>query len=207
MLRRLLGPPLKLDFEVALLTVYTTLALMVDYYWTFTPNKYVDRVILYLLIPLLLIVLVLRKHPAQYGMTFGDWKAGLVITTLAIGAMTIILWLLVHNDASMQKYYAPLWSGRFLAESFIEMAGWEFIFRGFLLFGYARRFGHDALWMQSVPFALAHISKPPVETLSTIFGGFAFGWVAWRTRSYLYPMLIHWYMVVAVVLLSASMKG
>jgi hypothetical protein len=114
MLRRLLGPPLKLDFEVALLTVYTTLALMVDYYWTFTPNKYVDRVILYLLIPLLLIVLVLRKHPAQYGMTFGDWKAGLVITTLAIGAMTIILWLLVHNDASMQKYYAPLWSGRFL---------------------------------------------------------------------------------------------
>jgi membrane protease YdiL (CAAX protease family) len=43
--------------------------------------------------------------------------------------------------------------------------------------------------------------------LSTIFGGFAFGWVAWRTRSYLYPMLIHWYMVVAVVLLSASMKG
>jgi uncharacterized protein len=207
MLRKLLGPPLKLDFEVALLTVYSTTALLVDYYWTFTPNKYVDRAILYLFIPLLLIVLVLRKHPAHYGMTFGDWKAGLVISAVAIGVMTVVLWWVVQNDPVMQKYYAPILGSRFLAESFIEMASWEFFFRGFLLFGYARRFGHDALWIQSVPFALAHISKPPLETLSTIFGGFAFGWVAWRTRSYLYPMIIHLYMIIAIVLLSSSMGG
>jgi hypothetical protein len=25
---------------------------------------------------------------------------------------------------------------------------------------------------------LAHVGKPAIETLSTIFGGFAFGWVA-----------------------------
>jgi len=62
-----------------------------------------------------------------------------------------------------------------------------------LLFGYARLFGSHALWLQAVPFALAHLSKPPVETYSTIFGGFLFGLVAWRTRSFVYPFLIHWF--------------
>ena len=58
-----------------------------------------------------------------------------------------------------------------------------------------------------VPFALAHISKPEVETLSTIFGGFAFGWVAYRTRSFLYPFLIHWFVASFIILIAAGVLG
>ena len=91
--------------------------------------------------------------------------------------------------------------------TFLDLIGWEFFFRGFLLFTYARRFGADALWLQAVPFALAHIGKPSIETLSTIFGGFAFGWLAYRTRSFLYPFLVHWFISTFVILVAAGAVG
>ena len=46
--------------------------------------------------------------------------------------------------------------------------------------------------------------KPEVETLSTIFGGFAFGWVAWRTKSFLYPFLIHWFIATLIIIVAAG---
>jgi membrane protease YdiL (CAAX protease family) len=76
-----------------------------------------------------------------------------------------------------------------------------------MLFGYERKFGAHALWLQAVPFALVHIGKPEVETLSTIFGGLAFGWVAWRTRSFLYPFLIHWFVASFTILAASGALG
>jgi len=90
---------------------------------------------------------------------------------------------------------------------FLDLIGWEFIFRGWLLFGYAKKYGHDALWLQSVPFALAHIGKPEVETLSTIFGGFLFGLVAWRSKSFLYAFLIHYFVFFFTVLVAGGALG
>jgi len=81
-----------------------------------------------------------------------------------------------------------------LGENVLDLFGWEFLFRGFLLFGLARRFGDEAVLLQAVPFAIAHIGKPELETLSTIFGGAAFGYLAWRTDSFFYPFLIHWFL-------------
>ena len=106
----------------------------------------------------------------------------------------------------MTNYYKPLVNGLPWL-TFLDLIGWEFFFRGWILFGYARKFGAEALWLQAVPFALAHIGKPEIETLSTIFGGFAFGWVAWRTRSFLYPFLIHWYIATLIILVSAGVLG
>lgn len=59
-----------------------------------------------------------------------------------------------------------------------------------MLFGYGQRFGQDAIWLQAVPFPIAHISKPAPETLSTIFGSCIFGRIGWRTGSFLHPVWI-----------------
>ena len=67
------------------------------------------------------------------------------------------------------------------------------------MIGYVRKFGPDALWLQAVPFALMHIVKPEVETLSTIFGGFAFGWITYHTRSFIYPFIIHWFFALFII--------
>ncbi len=70
-----------------------------------------------------------------------------------------------------------------------------------------RSFGTNGLWLQAVPFALAHIGKPSIETFSTIFGGFAFGWLAYRTRSFVYPFLLHWFVGTFAILVAAGALG
>jgi uncharacterized protein len=205
-MKSLLGPRLHFDWKIVTITVVSTLLLIVDYYHRLTVHKYWDRVILYLIIPLIFILLVFRENPGAYGFTLGDWKAGLVITLAGIVVMAPVIWYLGKSDPSVTDYYKPLVGG-LPWTTFLDLIGWEFFFRGWILFGYARKFGAEALWLQAVPFALAHISKPEVETLSTIFGGFVFGWIAWRTRSFLYPFLIHWFISTFIILVAAGVIG
>jgi membrane protease YdiL (CAAX protease family) len=152
----------------------------------------------------LVIVLVFRKSPREYGFQFGDWRAGIGLTAIVIAIAAPILWFVARSSDDMVRYYAGNASPAAALITFLDLIGWEFFFRGFLLFGYARVFGAHALWLHAVPFALAHITKPPVETYSTIFGGFLFGLVAWRTRSFIYPFLIHWFISTFTIYAAAS---
>ena len=198
---------LKFNWKVVTATIVSTLLLMVDHYHRFTDSKPLDRTILYLVIPLFFIIVVLRENPKDYGFQLGDWKAGLALTGIVIAIAAPILWLTARGDPTMQKYYEWLLGPNLASYVFLDLVGWEFIFRGWLLFAYAKAYGHDALWLQSVPFALAHIGKPEVETLSTIFGGFLFGLVAWRTKSFLYPFLIHYFIFAFTVLVAGGAFG
>jgi len=202
-MKYLAGEKLNLDWRIALISIVSTLLLLIDFYRDLTSSVYDDRIILYLIIPLLVIVFVFHENPKDYGFSLGDWKLGIAYTAIGIFLMTPVIYCLVHGDSETQGYY-----GNFVIglpwTTFLNLIGWEFFFRGWILFGYARRFGPEALWLQAIPFALAHISKPEIETLSTIFGGFAFGWVAWRTKSFLYPFLIHWYISTFIILVAAG---
>jgi uncharacterized protein len=202
-MKTLLGEKLYFDWKIVTITIASTLLLMVDSYHQITSYKYIDRLILYLVIPFVVILILFRENPHEYGFTLGDWKAGLVITALGILLMAPVIYYLGHGDETMKAYYKP-WLNGLPWTTFLDLIGWEFIFRGWILFGYARKFGPEALWLQAVPFALVHIGKPEVETLSTIFGGFAFGWVAWRTRSFVWPFLIHWFIATFIILVAAG---
>lgn len=190
-IKKLLLPFPKLDWKITAMTVVSTLLIMVDYYFDWFGNRTLQGMILFLGVPLLVICLIFRESPLKYGISLGDWKAGLVITLISVLLAAPLVWFAVRSSPGMQAYYAALNRKNWLLFTILELIGWEFMFRGWLLFGYQKKFSADALWLQAVPFALAHLSKPGVETLSTIFGGFYFGWVAWRTRSFLYPFVIH----------------
>jgi uncharacterized protein len=202
----LLGEKIKIDWKIATITVISTLLILINYYYTLTPGYYFDSVLLFILTPLGITILGFGERPKDYGFTLGDWKAGLWITTLGIVLMAPVIWLLAKHSAAMQGYYSFSQEGLIWKKA-LELFGWEYLFRGWLLFGYAQKYGSDALWIQAVPFAIAHQGKPSIETLSTIFGGFAFGWVAWRTGSFLYPFLIHWFISALIVIISSSGLG
>lgn len=202
-MKLLLGEKLRFDWKVVTITIVSTLLLLVDSYHQFTVYKYVDRIILYLAVPLFLILVLFRENPREYGFILGDWKAGLFITLCAILLMAPILWVLGRGVPAITNFYQGSVSG-LPWTTFLDLLGWEFFFRGWILFGYARKFGAEALWLQAVPFALAHIGKPELETLSTIFGGFAFGWIAFRTRSFIWPFLIHWFVATFTILVAAG---
>lgn len=108
----------------------------------------------------------------------------------------------------MQAFYeerAPATVGRLLFLNGVELFAWEFMWRGFALFIFAQYFGPGpAILLQAVPFAFMHLGKPEVETLSTIFGGAAFGFVAWQTQSFVYPWLIHWFIASFTMLIATG---
>src|SRR6185436_10912903 len=164
---RLFG--IKFDPKPVTIIILTTLLLTFDHYRMITPIKALDRLILYFVIPLAVILLAFRQSPAEYGLRLGNWRAGLKWTLIGIGLVAIPIWYLGHTKA-FQDYYGgqniqPL---PLLGETIGQLLGWEFMFRGFLLFGLANVAGPYAIFLQAVPFALAHLGKPEAETWTTI---------------------------------------
>ncbi len=196
---------LRMDWKVAAVIIVSTLLLVVEHYHAFFPQKSYDRLALYLGAPLLLILLVFRESPAEYGFRLGDWKVGLLLTLVGCGGMAVVM-MFVARTAPFRAYYAPQAAALLplLLDNALDLFGWEFLFRGFLLFALYRVCGPYAILLQAVPFTIAHVGKPELETLSCIFGGSLFGYVAWRTRSFLYPFLIHWFLATLTIWLAGG---
>jgi membrane protease YdiL (CAAX protease family) len=196
---------LRMDWKPVTAIVVSTLMIVVDHYHRIFAHRAYESLLLYLGVPLLVILLLFRESPAKYGFRLGDWKAGLALTALGCGGMTLVM-LFVARAGDVQGFYAsqaksviPL-----IVDNGLDLFGWEFLFRGFLLFALYRVCGPYALVLQAVPFTIAHFGKPELETLSCIFGGSGFGYVAWRTRSFLYPFLIHWFLTTVTVLIASG---
>ena len=199
---------LRMDWKVVTAIVVSTLTLVIGHYYRIFAYKSYDRMLLYLGVPLLVVLLVFRESPARYGLQVGDWKAGLALTAVGCGGMALVV-VFVARTAEFRNYYAlrvnpaipvPL-------DTALDLFGWEFLFRGFLLFALYPVCGPYAIILQAIPFTIAHFGKPELETLSCIFGGSAFGYVAWRTRSFLYPFLIHWFIATLTIFVASGAAG
>ncbi|RME26048.1 MAG: CPBP family intramembrane metalloprotease [Deltaproteobacteria bacterium] len=150
------------------------------------------------LVPYLLMRLVLGFDRRQTGASAGDWRFGL---KAAAGLYLAFLPLLVAASflPEMRMKY-PLYPqatssvGAFLAYEaayVVYFIGWEFIFRGFLLFGLEPAIGAHSIFVQTIPFALLHFGKPEIESLAAVAAGVILGWLALRTRSFWYGWLLH----------------
>ena len=194
------------DLKLVLLVVVGTIIPMLDYYGhTITSTKAYDRMIFYFIIPVLIILLLFREPLSAYGFQLGDWKTGLMWTAVSCVIMAAILYFIARTP-SMQAYYqarAPKETMRLIYITGVDLFGWEFMWRGFMLFGLAQIIGPGpAILFQAVPFAFMHLGKPEIETLSTIFGGIGFGFIAWQSESFIYPFLIHWFIASFTMLLA-----
>jgi membrane protease YdiL (CAAX protease family) len=197
-----------MDWRVIVAVVASTLAMTVEHYHAILAHKAYDRIALYLGVPLLIILVVFRESPAKYGFQLGDWRAGLALTAAACGGVVVVV-AFVARTGTFRTYYAPQIDSAIPMpfDVALDLFGWEFLFRGFLLFALYSVCGPYAIVLQAVPFTIAHFGKPELETLSCIFGGSAFGYVAWRTRSFLYPFLIHWFLATFTILLASGALG
>ena len=197
------------DWKITFLIILTTVVPMLDYYdHKLTRLKAYDRVIWYFVIPALVITLLFREPLTDYGFKMGNWRVGLAWTLGVCAVMAVILLVVARTDG-MQQYYnvrAPQSVWRIIYVNGVDLFGWEFVWRGVLLFAFARAFGPGpAIFLQAVPFAFMHLGKPEIETLSTIFGGAGFGFIAWQSDSFVYPWLIHWF-IAAFTMMIASGK-
>jgi membrane protease YdiL (CAAX protease family) len=156
----------------------------------------VQRFVLFLVVPALIVVLGFRDDLRRYALRLGDWRwgAGLLLAGLAV--MTPII-LALSTLPAFRGFYgaatAPL--GVAVLNNLVELLPAEFLLRGFLMFALWRRIGPLALVVAQIPFVLTHIGKPDVELWSTFVGGSVFAWLDWRTGSILWSALGHVYVL------------
>ena len=196
------------DARIVQLVVFSTLLLLGEFYVRghLFPLEY-NRFLFHFLVPAAIIVILWREDLRVYGLRIGAWRFGLAVVAIAIPVMAVVIWV-VGSTPAFTSYYQellkdrPVW--RIVVDSGFELFAWEFFCRGWLLGAFGRKYGTDAVWLQAIPFALMHLFKPPLEALSTVFGGALFGLLAWRTGSFLYGFLIHWFMVAFILVIAGG---
>lgn len=159
---------------------------------------FVSVFVLFFLVPVITILLY-KKNPMDFGLQLGDWRKGL----LWVGAMVPLVFLaglVSSRQSDMQKQYPFSKKSMENRKSFVIQetiyfffyySGWEFLFRGVILFALVPISPVLAVVVQVIPSALLHIGHPESEMWSSVFMGLVFGYIALSTGSILYPFLIH----------------
>ncbi len=165
----------------------------------------IERLVIQGAVPLGLVVFAMRDRPSRYGLRLGDVRAGVVVALAGCLVMTAVV-LVTGRFPEFVRYYGS--QGAPAPEVFLttalEVIPAEFFFRGFLLFALLRVMGPIAVVVATVPFAFAHLGKPEIETLSTLGGGFLYGWLDWRTGSVVWSGLAHTWILGLLVVVASS---
>ena len=194
------------DLNLIAVVGISTLVLVLEHYRPLDIDfPRATELIYYLLVPLAAGWLLFRDKPWDYGIRIGRWKSAIILTVVCLAAMALILYR-VGKMPEFRSYYhvhAIDWP-ELLLNYALYMFAWEFLFRGYMLFGLEKSIGKSAIFVQAIPFVLLHLGKPFLETLACIPGGFGFGYVAYRTRSFLPCFIIHLGVYVMMVFFANS---
>jgi membrane protease YdiL (CAAX protease family) len=227
-------PPAPIDLRIFVLaglrlprlaTVAITVMVFVvifDFSRTFIPDELIaydrnpamqriqafDRLLLFAAVPMFVIVFGFRDRPSRYGVRLGEWRLGLVLTIAGCALMTpLVLWFATQPEGRL--WYAPSWSN--LPDVFVtnavDLGAAEFLFRGFLMFTLVRAIGPVGVLVATLPFVFSHLTKPELELFSTLAGGMAYGWLAWRTGSIVWGAIAHTYIVTLAMAVAAAAPG
>ncbi len=161
--------------------------------------EYLAAFLLMFVVPLFIVKVVFRQGLGEFGFRLGDARCGFRFVAVAMPFLLLLAYAASFDPAVQAEY--PLAKSAmqrlplFLTVELFYLVyylGWEFLFRGFMLFGLEERYGAVlAILVQMIPSAIVHIGKPASESFAAIVAGLVFGYVAVRTRSILYPLLFH----------------
>jgi membrane protease YdiL (CAAX protease family) len=205
---------LRLPWRATVAIAVVTLVLLADYSRSLLPDVVdglgrspealrivaIERVVLFGLVPLTVVLLVFRDRLSSYGIAIGDRRAGAVLMLVGCALMTpFVLWFATLPD--VRSYYAPSFDSipGVVVTNALDLAAGEFMFRGFLTFTLLRAIGPAGVLVATMPFVYAHLGKPELELFSTLAGGLVYGWLAWRTRSILWGTIGHVYILSLVM--------
>lgn len=138
---------------------------------------------------------------ADWGLSLGDWRWWGPLALGVVVVLGISIPLAAWFDPSFIQFYPRHPDARagdvlalvqYQVAIGVYMFCWEFFFRGFMLFGFARALGPLAsILLQAFPFFLLHARKPETELIASWFGGVIAGWFAWRSKSCWPTAILH----------------
>ncbi len=164
----------------------------------------------FFILSILIIKFGLKEKLKDFGLQLGDVKVGLLFSVIFLSIMLILVWFVSATPEFAEKYphlagAKSNWNILLIYEAgmLLYMIAWEFIWRGFMLFGLEKKFGYYSVLIQMIPFVILHNGKPFLETFGAIFGGIALGILALRTRSFYYCVIIHIGVMFSIDLISS----
>lgn len=178
-----------------------------NYAWT-QAGLHLVRGIMYLFFPLFSLFL-LRLRPRDVGWKWGKWQVWLRDSVFFYLVVFFVLYWASRQPSFRRVYPYLLLSrmgggGFFLAQTIrlLYMVGWEFLFRGYLLFGFSRQAGNAVgIVVSTIPFVLMHIGKPAAEIWGSVAAGVILSVLALRGCSFLPAALVHYSAAVTLDLL------
>ncbi|MEZ4702426.1 MAG: CPBP family intramembrane glutamic endopeptidase [Rhodothermales bacterium] len=149
-------------------------------------------------LPVVFLRVLFRQSATDMGLGLGDWRLASTLALLYLPFVVIGTWILSNDPAFIRSYphYQPAafnWVEFFIYEILFLFYwfGWEYLWRGFILFGTRHTLGLYAILVQTIPFAALHVTKPTAEAYLSILGGIALGALVWRCRSFWIAVPIH----------------
>jgi len=156
------------------------------------------RAAVILVIPLASLAII-RVPVGELGFALGNPRKWLLDIGIAYLVMLPLVYLAARQPSFQRTYpyFDParygmtfFWLG--LAARLIFMFAWEFLFRGYLLFGFGRTVGLPAaIAIQTIPFVVMHFGKPSLETYGSIIAAVVLGIIAMRAKSFLPCAILH----------------
>jgi len=153
-------------------------------------HKIFGGFLLFGIIPMLIVKLVFRENPVDYGLRLGCGRRVLVNSVIFVPLILVIGMLTGRDPAFWNVYpYNPVVNDAptlFFCHALTYLTyyfGWEFFFRGFMQYGLRDSMGiYNAILVQTMASAILHSEHPMTDTLGSIAGGLLWGFLALRCR-------------------------
>ena len=179
------------NYSTVVVIGLATLFLTLNEYYPIL-HYWLSALIYYAALPILSIIVLLRRNPLDFGLRLGNWRIWLFHVVVSLLIWLPILFIASRFSSLEDFYTIPQFDSlKYILEITAYMFAWEFIFRGFLLFGLMDKLGEASILIQMIPFVLLHFGKPGMETIGTILMGIYFGYVVYRGDSYWPAFIIH----------------
>ncbi len=155
--------------------------------------------VLYGLIPFLIIVFVFRRPLYHYGFS-GDNLAKSLLWWIPIAVVIITLSYFGSRTKKNLAMYPQIrvseWNVGLVIVSALGwiayLVGYEFMFRGYLLFSCLESFGYwPAIVINICLYSLFHIHKGPREAIGSLFFGFLLCYLTLHLGSFWFAIIIH----------------
>jgi hypothetical protein len=153
--------------------------------------------------PFLITAYLIEKNDREY---FGITPAFDIRAYVTILLIIIPFIALAAFEKGLGNYYPtykanpvaeimgwPLWLPVFIYEFVygLDFFNVEFLFWGFMVIGLSRIIGKEAVMPMVTTYCFLHFGKPAGEAISSIFGGYILGVIAFNTRSVWGGVMLH----------------
>src|SRR5580704_8205088 len=177
--------------------------------WNYPWGRYWTTVLqlpLKLLMTIALLAILWRKNNTGgsfFGLSLKNFKPGpylvILIFLVPLVALASTRPDFLHAYPKMKNIYfingytdsAWVWKLLYEISYGLDFVSIELFFRGFLVIGFIRFAGVNAIMPMAAFYCSIHFGKPLGECVSSYFGGLALGVIAYRTRSIVGGLLVH----------------